>query len=213
MRLNCKVLRHCTCMIQAFVSLTSSLFKLQPFYRCPIIDALQNLINGLEQQIKKNVLSPFDVTDVEFIEIITDPLVKKIDDAITTFTTYIVEDLNNGADCSSGSRRRFLQESTNTSLANKIDSAIAFVNQKLEDVGITILGTASPYFDRKTFSAGVTATLDVKFEQSAAGLIAIIGDFLNKATADAQKLGIASTQMPSTAPSMSLVDFQKLLSK
>lgn len=185
------------------ISLTASLFILH-CCRCPIIDAVKDLINGLGQQIKDTIRSPFDGTNVAFnIEKLTDPLMETIDDAITNFTDNIVGDLN-VTDCSSDSTRR-LQESTNTSLAAKIQSGIDSVNQNLGSLGITISGEVSPYFDGTTFAAGVTASLDVSFEQSAAGLIAIIGDFFEDATANAQKLGIASAEMPSTAPSMTLL--------
>ena len=173
-------------------------------YRCPIIDAVKDLIDGLEQQIKDVILSPFDGSSASFnIDKITDPLIEYIDSALTNFTNNIVGDLN-GTDCSSsdGTGRR-LQESTNSSLADKIQNAIDSVNKALEDAGITIDGEVLPYFDGKTFAAGVSATLNVSFVQSAAGLLELIGDFFDDATANAQRLGIASTEMPSSSPSFS----------
>jgi hypothetical protein len=164
------------------------------------------LVEGLEQRVNETIQDIFEGTGVEFnVEKITDPLTDKIDEVLGNLTKSItgdLEDLNCGDPANT---RRFLEESaTDTSLADRISTAIDTVNEALDYLGITITGDVTPYFDSKTFSAGVTTTLSVKFEQSAAGIIDILGDFFDEATVDVEKLGIgADDSMPSSAPSLS----------
>lgn len=84
----------------------------------------------------------------------------------------------------SGGGTRVLQDvdATNSSLASKIEDAIAQVNSALKEVGIVISPSVEPYFDGSTFSAGVNTTLEVTFSQSAADLVGLIQDVLDGVT-------------------------------
>jgi len=145
-----------------------------------------------------NDKSPFDVS--QFV----DPQLEKITSTITNYAESLVNDLGS-TDCNSDSLERFLQEdSTDSSLASKIRKAIEDIKQDLNKIGINIEGDVKPYFDSKTFAAGVTTTFSVSFEQTGAGLIDIFESFFNETTKDSSQLGLDEG-----APS----DFDVLISK
>lgn len=112
-----------------------------------------------------------------------DPIIEYVNDTLANFSDSILMELN--TTCSdSGGGGRMLQDvdATNSSLASKIEDAIAQVNSALKEVGIVISPSVEPYFDGSTFSAGVNTTLEVTFSQSAANLVGLIQDVLDGVT-------------------------------
>ena len=159
---------------------------------------MTNLVDGLEQnllqKINETINGILNAVPIPIpVDKITDPLTTKIDNVMNDFTGKIKADLNAPGGCDSTGTRRFLQESDNTSLADKIQTAIEDANNALAGVGITINGSATPYFDSKTFVAGVTTTLEVQIELTANSILDILDDFFKNATADADKTGIGSS--------------------
>lgn len=155
-----------------------------------LFDGLQQNLNQTIQETINDILNAVPIIPVD--NIIT-PLTTKIDNVMNDITNKIKADLNALGGCDSTGTRRFLQESDNTSLADKIQAAIEDANNALAGVGITINGSAEPYFDSKTFVAGVTTTLEVQVDLTANSILDILEGFFNKATEDADKTGIGSS--------------------
>jgi len=170
-----------------------------------LFDGLQQNLTQTIQETINNILNAVPIPIP--VGNITTPLTTKIDNVMNDFTNNIKADLNALGGCDSTGTRRFLQESDNTSLADKIQAAIEDANNALASAGITINGSAEPYFDSKTFVAGVTTTLEVQIDLTANSILDILDDFFNEATADADKTGIGS---PSDSNSVSN-NFDQLL--
>ena len=156
-----------------------------------LFDGLQQNLTQTIQETINNILNAVPIP-IPVGNIIT-PLTTKIDNVMNDFTNNIKADLNALGGCDSTGTRRFLQESDNTSLADKIQAAIEDANNALAGVGNTINGSAELYFDSKTFVAGVTTTLEVQVDLTANSILDILEDFFNKATEDADKTGIGSS--------------------
>lgn len=190
---------------------------------CPMITAMKNLFDGLQEQFVAAIRKPFDDLNTGALSInfdkVSDFLVANVTETMASFSNSAMDALDS-IDCDGSTVRRFLRgSSSDTSLASTIKDAITAVNQTLNDYGITVAGTAEPYFDGNTFIAGVDSTLDVTITQTVSEIIEkiqTIQDFFDSTFNDDDgtnntKLGLDA---PSSSPSTGLVrDIEQLVNE
>ena len=177
---------------------------------CSIRNATEELLDGLSANVKDTLETslqlglPFDVSQV------TDPIIESAESALDNFTTEILDNL--GLDCDNSVRR--LQESlggnsTNTSLASRLQDAIQSIKDTLDGTGIDISGTAIPAFDSDSFVASVNVTLNVEIATTASEILQVVNNFLSGAsnTSAVGSLGVAN----SSSTGVFDLDLDKLL--
>lgn len=181
---------------------------------CDFSSSMSNLFDQLKIQIVQAIV-PFEglaITSVR-IDKIMDPLVSRVENALTDFTDGMNIALSS-ADCS----RRILQTSNSdssspssspsyapNSLIETILDAISSVNAALDSSGIVLSAKASPYFKADIFSIGVSVSLSASIEQTASDLLEMVEDYISNSTdpsgdsSISKKLGLGDSSSPDTS--------------
>ena len=173
---------------------------------CDILTATKNLFEELKNEILAVIEAPIQaVQDTIPISIdqVTDPLIQRVNDSLTEFTDDMITSLD--ADCTVRRRNVRLLADDNTSLKSKILGAVESANTALSSVGIVLTADVAPYFDSKTFAAGVNTTLTATITMSASDVVGFVTDFFQGTTApeedneDLSKMGVVAGSDPATA--------------
>jgi hypothetical protein len=173
---------------------------------CDILTATKNLFEELKNEILAVIEAPIQaVQDTIPISIdqVTDPLIQRVNDSLTEFTDDMITSLD--ADCTVRRRNVRLLADDNTSLKSKILGAVESANTALSSVGIVLTADVAPYFDSKTFAAGVNTTLTATITMSASDVVGFVTDFFQGTTApeedneDLSKMGVVAGGDPATA--------------
>jgi hypothetical protein len=150
---------------------------------CSVVNVTKTLVQELKNQILAVIQQPLQNLDVPInLDKITDPLIEKVDSVLGNFTDEIEHSLDATNCGGTENLSRLLQETTNSSFASKFRDAISSVNEALVSVGIVFTAEVSPYFVSETMTAGISTTLTVSVEQTAADIIGLVEDFFADAT-------------------------------
>ena len=198
---------------------------------CEVSSAMSDLFDELTAQVVAVVEAPFADLDITInIDKITDPLVSRVESSLANFTEGVNAALGS-ADCN----RRFLEVidtavpsespslSLNPSLSptqaprslkETIQDAISTVNAALDSVGIVLSADVSVYFNKETFSVGVTTSLTATIEQTAIEVLELLTDYISTSTdpsgdSSISKLGL----QPDSSSDAPVIDLNDLLSK
>ena len=182
---------------------------------CEISAAVTDLFDQLKTQIIAVVEAPFQDSAVVTINIekITDPLRTKVENALAEFSNGLNVTLSS-ADCA---RRLGVVGDTvqaAKSLAQTIQDSLQHVNDALNSVGIVLSASAVPYFDKETFSIGVSVELRATFDQNASETLTLFTDYVAYSTdpssdTSTAKLGLGNS---GDAPVFNLEDLSSMMS-
>lgn len=197
---------------------------------CDVSSAISDLFDQLKIQIVQVVsfenLVPASIninTDK-----ITDPLVERVETALSNFTDGV-----NNALSSPACGRRFLEtidtavpsESPSSSsipsssptqatksLKETIQDAISSVNAALSSAGIVLSAEVTPYFDSSSFSVGVVVGLRVTIEQTAIEVIELVSGYISSSTDPSGDSTVSKLGLGSSSDAL-VIDLNELLSE
>ena len=181
---------------------------------CEISAAMLDMFDQLNIQIVALLEAPFqDIGAVTInIEKITDPLKAKIDNALAE----ISDGFNVAVGSANCARRLGIfgdAAQAATSLVQTIQDSMQHANDALESIGIVLSANAIPYFDKDTFSIGVSVELSASFDQMASEALQIFLDYVANSTDPSSDSSIAKLGLgySSDAPVFNVEDLSSMM--
>ena len=98
------------------------------------------------------------------------------------------------------------------SIKDAVKAAISAVNEDLKTIGVSLSADITPYFDSDTFSIGLRISLSATIEQTAAGVLELVSDYLSVSTNSSEQSNTSKLGLDYSDGALG-IDLDKLLSK